>query len=206
MQAPNQTATNATNEARARDLQLVHRLLTGCDAAWRELICKYATLVRTRIQRVAIACGGASDSTSIDDCVAEAFSALLTNDHAALRAFAGRSSLGTYLCVIAARVTMRSALVQRHSTTTANIESQSEIHDTHASDPSQIAITEEQRLRLREKIDGLPSKQRDLVDLFYLQGNSYREISQKLSIPIGSIGPSLKRAEEKLRNLLGPMT
>jgi RNA polymerase sigma-70 factor, ECF subfamily len=204
MRAHQQPQPNATEDARAHELRLVQRLVSGCDVSWREFVCQYAAVLRSRVQRVAVACGAASDSQSVDDCVAEVFGALLSNDHAALRAYAGRSSLVTYLCVIAARVTIRSALAQKHTTSVANIESQFDIQDQRAADPIQHAMSEEQRLRLRETINGLPPKQRDLVAMFYLQGKSYREISQKLSMPVGSIGPSLKRAEEKLRSLLGP--
>ncbi len=204
MQADPQTTTNSVQESRARDLLLVQRLVSGCDVTWREFVCQYATILRARVQRVAVACGAACDSQSIDDCVADVFGALLANDHAALRAYAGRSSLVTYLCVISARVTIRSALSKKQANAATDFDLHIEIQDTRVPDPSHRAISEEQRDRLRDTINGLPSRQRDMVAMFYLQGKSYQEISQQLRIPVGSIGPSLKRAEEKLRNLLGP--
>ena len=44
----------------------------------------------------------------------------------------------------------------------------------------------------------LPSKERSVVKLYYLEGRSYEEISSVLDIPVNSIGPILTRARKKL--------
>jgi RNA polymerase sigma-70 factor (ECF subfamily) len=52
-----------------------------------------------------------------------------------------------------------------------------------------------------EKLLGrLPSRERKVVRLHYLEGRSYEEISTDLSIPVNSIGPILSRARKKLRS------
>ena len=45
----------------------------------------------------------------------------------------------------------------------------------------------------------LPSRERAVVRLFYLEGRSYEEISTELGIPVNSIGAILARARKKLR-------
>ena len=51
-----------------------------------------------------------------------------------------------------------------------------------------------------EKILGkLPSRDREVVRLYYLEGRSYEEISTQLNIPVNTIGPILSRARKKLR-------
>jgi RNA polymerase sigma-70 factor (ECF subfamily) len=45
----------------------------------------------------------------------------------------------------------------------------------------------------------LPSKEREVVRLYYLEGRTYEEISTDLNIPVNSIGPVLSRARKKLR-------
>src|SRR5437660_1589393 len=45
----------------------------------------------------------------------------------------------------------------------------------------------------------LPSKDRQVVRLYYLEGRSYEEISIDLNIPVNSIGPILSRARKRLR-------
>ena len=45
----------------------------------------------------------------------------------------------------------------------------------------------------------LPSRERRVVRLHYIEGRSYEEISTELNIPVNSIGPILSRARKKLR-------
>lgn len=45
----------------------------------------------------------------------------------------------------------------------------------------------------------LPGREREVIELFYLQDLSYREIHQVSGIPENSIGPTLKRALKHLR-------
>ena len=45
----------------------------------------------------------------------------------------------------------------------------------------------------------LPSRERQVVRLFYLEGRTYEEISTQLDIPVNTIGPILSRARKKLR-------
>ena len=45
----------------------------------------------------------------------------------------------------------------------------------------------------------LPSRERRVVRLYYLEGRSYEEISTELNVPVNSIGPVLSRARKKLR-------
>jgi RNA polymerase sigma-70 factor (ECF subfamily) len=45
----------------------------------------------------------------------------------------------------------------------------------------------------------LPSRERAVVRLFYIEGRTYEEISTELSIPVNSIGAILSRARKKLR-------
>jgi RNA polymerase sigma-70 factor (ECF subfamily) len=45
----------------------------------------------------------------------------------------------------------------------------------------------------------LPSKEREVVRLYYLEGRTYEEISTELNMPVNTIGPILSRARQKLR-------
>ncbi|MEZ6137794.1 MAG: sigma-70 family RNA polymerase sigma factor [Pirellulaceae bacterium] len=185
-----------SDDARADGLQLAVRLASGCEQAWQQFVQRYAGLVRSRVARVAATCGSVADASLVDDMVAEVFSALLQNDAAALRAYSGRSSLGTYVSVIAARVTIRKAMGRPvHQTISDAVSEQA----SDQSLPETEAIDREQIVRLRELIAELPKKQREIVSLFHLEGQSYEQISRQLKIPMGSIGPTLKRAEAKLR-------
>lgn len=182
------------------DRLLVEQLVRGDAAAWQAFVQTHGRLVRSRVADVASSFGRSGDESAIDDATAEVFAALLGNNAAALRAFAGRSSLGTYVAVIATRSATRGF---GRRTPLASSVSQADVvqsvHDQTIKDPVSELIEAEQKQRLHHFLDRLPQKQRDVVFLFHLRGKSYAEISDQLEMPIGSIGPTLRRAEAKLR-------
>ena len=47
---------------------------------------------------------------------------------------------------------------------------------------------------------GLPERDAAIVRQFHLEGRTYREISSTLGVPENSIGPTLSRARDRLRN------
>ena len=179
----------------ASDRQLVDQLVQGDAIAWRTFVQTHGRLVRSRVADVASAFGRQDDDSAIDDATAEVFAALLGNDAAALKAFAGRSSLGTYVAVIATRSATR-GFARKRLIVNATDDNESSAVDA---DPARNLMNMEQQQRAITLLDELPEKQRAIVQLFHLEGKSYAEISERLRIPIGSIGPTLRRAESKLR-------
>jgi RNA polymerase sigma-70 factor (ECF subfamily) len=63
---------------------------------------------------------------------------------------------------------------------------------------AQLIGNEDQDL-LAAGLAGLGERHRQLACLFYLDGCSYREISEQLDMPLNSIGPTLNRIQQKLR-------
>jgi RNA polymerase sigma-70 factor (ECF subfamily) len=190
---------------------MVELLLQGSSSAWESLIDRYAPLVRHRIECICMSCGRRPDPSLLDDIAADVFSALIRNEGAALRAFQGRSSLGTYLCVIASRIALRQ-VVHPSKAACHTSDAQGErvtnhspgfelehVVDHRQPPPHVAAITAEEKEHLSERIGQLPPRQREMIRLYYLSGQSYQQISQQLQVPIGSVGPTIKRAEERLR-------
>ncbi|TWU07544.1 RNA polymerase sigma factor [Stieleria varia] len=193
------TSTVAT-PPHAADRLLVEDLLRGDAGAWQTFVDRYGRLVRSRVADVAHSFGRAGDDSAIDDATAEVFAALLGNNAAVLRAFQGRSSLGTYVAVIATRSATRGFSRRRIAVGSPGQLLDLDLAvDQGVTDPSQRAIRREQNHRLHVLLERLPEKQREIVERFHLHAASYTEISQSLQIPIGSIGPTLRRAEAKLR-------
>ena len=69
-------------------------------------------------------------------------------------------------------------------------------------DPVEIYEQAELRQEIQQAIDSLPPSYKEIVVLRDLGGLSYDEISQELSIEIGTVKSRLSRAREKLRNFL----
>ena len=192
--------SNAPAASHRDDRLLVERLVYGDATAWATFVETHGRLVRARVADVASSFGRSRDESAIDDATAEVFAALLGNDAAALKAFAGRSSLGTYIAVIATRSATR-GFARRHAMVASadDCELARTTPDQHSKDPISELIEAEQQQQLHRLLDRLPAKQRSVISLFHLSGNSYAEISETLEMPIGSIGPTLRRAEAKLR-------
>jgi RNA polymerase sigma factor (sigma-70 family) len=68
-------------------------------------------------------------------------------------------------------------------------------------EPTAVLQRQEDWLSLRKGLDELPTEQRDLLILLMADPPlTYKQISQQLGRPIGSIGPTRARILERLRN------
>lgn len=191
--------------------ELIRNLLLGCNQAWETLVDGYGALVRSRVADVALALGRQDDWALIDDVTAEVFATLLARDAAVLRCFRGQSRLSTYLAVIATRIARRSIAKQvrqsHHQIELADgIDRSVDTVDPQATDPQSKLISREDRQSMLDLVDQLPAKQRMIVEAYYRDEWSYAEISERLDIPLGSIGNTLRRAEQRLRNWIDDET
>src|SRR5205814_814541 len=133
----------------------------------------------------------------VEDLAAEILLQIVANDYAALRQFRGNSSLATYLTVIARRICAHELSRRR-----AGRESAAERADREERPKAEVGLENlEEVERLLRK---LPTREREVVRLFYLEGRTYEEISAELGIPVNTIGPVLSRAKKKLREGPGP--
>ncbi len=193
------------DSSRKNDTELVAALLGGNSATWEEFVDSYGRIIRSRVADVAGAFQLAGDHSAIDDATADVFAALLADDAAALRAFASRSSLVTYIAVIATRCATRGFARRRPRTASdKQLELRTAASQSRWADPASQLISSEQRAELFRLLDELPEKQQHVVRLFYLEGRGYSEISELLDMPIGSVGVTLQRAQQKLRQRLEP--
>jgi RNA polymerase sigma-70 factor, ECF subfamily len=149
-----------------------------------------------------MAFGRANDDAAIDDATADVFAAILANDAAALRAFVGRSSLVTYLAVIATRCATRGFARKRLDVFGNDCDGTFDPVATGDDEPVRRIIRQEQQQRLLDVLAELPEKQQQVVRMFHLEGCSYVNISEQLQMPLGSVGVTLRRAEVELRKRL----
>ncbi len=69
--------------------------------------------------------------------------------------------------------------------------------------PAQVPSAEAiDRDRLQKAIDNLPPTFRVVLGMFYYEGCSYREIAEKLALPLGTVMSRLARAKGHLRSQL----
>lgn len=169
------------------DAALVKACIDGAPGAWEAFVTRFAGLLAHVADRSARQRGMQLSAGDRDDLVAEVLLQLLRDDASALRAFAGRSSLATYLTVIARRVAVRQ-LCRRAGAERGAVDP--------AHDPRPAARDREEVEALLGHLDADEAR---LVRLHHLEARSYGEISRLTGLPLGSIGPALSRAREKMR-------
>lgn len=133
-----------------------------------------------------------------DDLCAEVFLATVRNDFTLLRNFRGKSSLATYLTVVARRIVVKDLLARVSATRLGDNASATVSQDMP--DPTSPV---EDRVGNREEVErllgGLQGAEARVVRMYHLDGLSYQEISSAIGMPENSIGPILTRARGKMR-------
>ncbi len=183
------------------DRNLLERCMKRDGAAWREFVDRFSGLFVHVIRHT-----GQSRSVELgindsDDLCAEIFLAILADNFAVLQRFKGESSLATYLAVISRRIVVREVIRRRMAEAFGHVKMQRANVDLAHADISEIARIENRDL-VERMLNGLPEHDAIVIRQFHLEGKTYREIGDKLGIPENSIGPTLTRAREKLRQSL----
>ncbi len=133
-----------------------------------------------------------------EDLCAEVFLAIVRDDFAVLRHFRGQSSLATYLTVVARRVVVRELLrrVAVNGSAAAPVSAADIVGGDGAKTEQQVSDREEVE-RLLGKLDG---HEATIVRMYHLEGKTYQEISTATGVAENSVGPTLSRARQKMRN------
>lgn len=181
------------------EADLLARCLRRGPGAWEGFLCRYRPVLersaRATLRRVL----GAAREDDVDTVVEAALLALVMDDHAALRSFGGRSSLAGYLRAIASKIALNHVRGERRKGwlrfRPLDVEAEAPTPPFQNEDPGRIA-------ELRRALKELPTRDRLLLELFHLDGASYKEIAPLLGIAFNAVSPALIRAREKLRVLL----
>jgi RNA polymerase sigma-70 factor (ECF subfamily) len=180
------------------DRTLLKRCLAEEPGAWKDFVDRYLALFTHVIRHTAHSRSVEVAPEDVDDLCAEIFLTLLQNNFAVLRHFRGRSSLATYLTVIARRVVVREMSRRRMAEALGHVSaSQTSLDQAHAGPPEHQRVDDrEEILRLLQE---LPPNDAAIVRRYHLEGKSYREISAELGVPENTVGPTLSRARERMR-------
>lgn len=180
------------------DRNLLERCLQRKPRAWEDFVDRFMGLVIHVVNHTARARSVRLVVADREDLCAEVFLATIKNDFALLRNFRGKSSLATYLTVVARRIVVKELLARMSA---AQLGGNSSSHaaqgipDPHPSVEERFGDQEE----VRQLLGGLQGTEAQVVRMFHLEGKSYQEISSAVGMPENSIGPVLSRARDKMR-------
>jgi RNA polymerase sigma-70 factor (ECF subfamily) len=181
------------------DRQLIGECLLGNPVAWEAFVERFAGLFAFVIDRTAEQWGKPLTASDRDDLLAESLLEILDRDAAVLRSFRGTSSLSTYLAVVVRRIAVRGLV---------RLSDRRRIAAGTAADAARVTRVDngpthlDDRDQIETMLAGLARsdpKGAEILRLHHLKGHSYGEISRMTGMPLGSIGPTLARARQKMR-------
>ena len=175
------------------DRELLRDCLAKAPDAWENFSDRFLGLVIHVVNHTALMRNVSLSQELREDLVADVFVSWIDKDFAVLRRFQGKSSLATYLAVVARRVVFRRMSQMRLPHNHQSIES------LKLDPPAQEtkSLTQDEFEKLESSIERLSQEEATAVRMFHLQGKSYREISSQIGMPENSIGPFLSRARDK---------
>lgn len=181
------------------DRSLLQRCLADEPGAWKDFVDRFIGLFIHVINHSAHARSVRLSSDDVDDLCAEVFVALLADNYAALQRFRGESSLATYLTVISRRIIVREMARRKMAEALGHVSAHHSSIEQARATPNWDVKRVDDREQVERMLEGLPENEATIVRQFHIEGRSYREISSDLGVPENSIGPTLSRARERLK-------
>ncbi len=179
------------------DRDLLRRCLAHQPGAWNDFIDRFLGLIYHVIHHTAHLRSIPLKPEDTEDLAAEVLLQIVANDYATLKQFKCNSSMATYLTVIARRICVHE--LARRSAAREVQPAKEAPPEPEEEGPSGSVANLEAHEEVEKLLGKLPSREREVVRLHYLEGRTYEEISTELNIPVNSIGPILSRARKKLR-------
>jgi RNA polymerase sigma-70 factor (ECF subfamily) len=181
------------------DRTLLQRCLTHQAGAWNDFVDRYLGLIYHVIHHTAHLRSVPLRPEDVEDLAAEILLQIVDSDYAVLRQFRQESSLATYLTVVSRRTCVHELTRRSAAHAVQSAGDTPHTADAVSEEPPKAQLGLENLEEVQKLLRKLPSKEREVVRLYYLEGRSYEEISTELNIPVNSIGPVLSRARKKLR-------
>lgn len=173
---------------------LVRRAAAGQTDAWTALVARYTPLLAARVRRYRLQDADAHDVMQVTWLrLSENLDRIHTPDH-----------LAGWLAAVAGRECLR---VLRQATRAVPVADAAATSPDPAAGPEQVALDRLARVQQREAVSAAlatlsPHRRALLLALFADDGRTYAGIARDAGIPIGSIGPTRRRALTQLRGLL----
>lgn len=170
------------------DKRLAKRIVAGDREACETFVRRHYAPVYRLLVRLC------RDASLAEDMSQETFAAAWSN----IDTYAGASSLATWLH----RIAYRKFLDWRRARSWPTADG--DIHEVvcRGASPIEAAMLEEESRVLRQALGRLPTAERDVLVLHYMQGLSYREMARVLDEPLGTVKWRTSRALNNLRDQL----
>jgi RNA polymerase sigma factor (sigma-70 family) len=174
---------------------LVRRAAAGDKSAWEQLVDQYSRLIWAMTRDFGLAESDAADVAQTT------WLRLLEHIHR----IEYPERIGSWLATTARHECLRYLAASKRVTLVDDHDAMFGHSTEHQPDVDERLLAEERAHAVREAVATLPSRSQLLLELLMADPPvSYTEISDKLGLPIGSIGPTRGRCLQRLRVILQP--
>ncbi len=181
---------------------LVNGCIGGDDGAKAQFYADHVGIVRRAIARKLRGIAGVGNS-DVDDLTNELFLRLFDDDCRMLRRLHRPQSVYAWLVTVAQHLAIDN-LRRRNLHARVTNELQSTLPQ-HAPPVSASVVASEKKELVRQCLLQLEALDRLVIELYYLQGLTYAEISGILSLNPNTVAARIRRAKGKLREILGDL-
>lgn len=189
----------------AEELSLVQGCVAGSAEAWRALMKQYGALVAHAVRTTFFRVLKQADANLVDDAVQAVWLSLCADQCRRLRGFEGNSALSTWLTVLSTRRALDYIRSEMRKGSMRHVHLDNEDRDLikelqAPEDQEQFSMDE--LFILYEALERLPEDDRLILKMYYLDGLSYRSISDVLKVAPNTVSSYILRARDKLKRCM----
>ena len=173
-------------------MQDLDAILAGDEEAWNRLVQETTPLLRGLAGRTFSKYGFSADQATCEDIASQVWINLLAQDRKLLHTCRDQQAWTPMLHTL-----VRNRCIDHmRKTRTVSLPDEEHLKETgHTPSPAPGL----QKEWIHGHLNRLTDRERSLIELFFLQDLSYKDIERATGIPSNSIGPTLKRALKRLR-------
>jgi RNA polymerase sigma factor (sigma-70 family) len=189
---------SSTEPAAPTDDELIRRVWSGDDHAFRELFAKYAPVANAVAHRLV------RQTHLAEEIVQEAFLSIWRSPERYDR------SKGSVRSWLMGAVHHRAVdVVRREESQRRRAGQAATALEVVVEDPVDELVAEVDRPReralVRSALDGLPEEQRDVIDKMYFEGLTQTQIAEQTGLPLGTVKSRALLGMRRLRSILGDL-
>jgi len=187
------------------ELALIARCIAGEPDGWGELMKKYGALVAHAVRNTFLRVLKQADASLVDDAIQAVWLSLCADGCRRLKGFESKAALSTWLTVLSTRRALDYIRSEMRKGSMRHVHLDDENRDI-VKELQMPEIEEQYSLDevfgLYEAMDKLPSADKLILKMYYLDGLSYRSIAGVMNVAPNTVSSYILRARDKLKKCI----
>ena len=191
--------------ATEEELELIQRCIAGERDGWQEMMRRYSALVAHAVRTTFLRVLKRADPNQVDDVIQAVWLSLCDDRCRRLKSFQSKSALSTWLTVISSRKALDALRTERRKGSLRNVHLDDEERDLVKelqAPEAEERFSLDEIFILYEAMERLPTEDRLILKMYYLDGLSYRSIAEALRVAPNTVSSYILRAREKLKKCM----